>query len=104
MFNKVIMLLLVFLPFVVLEAKEMENFAPSIFVNHGGGPNPVLGEKDNLEIAESLKNVKNHVELKRLKAIIVVTAHREEEIVTISSGKTHDLLYDYTNFPPESYT
>lgn len=79
-------------------------FAPSIFLNHGGGPLPVLGEEYNLEIAESLKNVSRIVDLKRLKAIIVVTAHREEDVVTISAGEHHDLLYDYSNFPPVSYT
>ncbi|KAM3956835.1 uncharacterized protein ACR2FA_009143 [Aphomia sociella] len=78
-------------------------FAPSLFINHGGGPNPVLGEKNNRDIAEFLKNVHNIVDLKSLKAIILVTAHREEDIVTISAGERHGLLYDYYNFPPESY-
>lgn len=79
-------------------------FAPSVFLNHGGGPLPLLGEKYNLEIAESLKNTSQFVDLKRLKAIIVVTAHREEDQVTISAGEHHDLLYDYNNYPPVSYT
>lgn len=79
-------------------------FAPSLFLNHGGGPLPILGEQSELEIAESLRNVDEIVDLKRLKAIIVVTAHREEDVVTISNGEHHDLLYDYYNFPPESYT
>lgn len=79
-------------------------FAPSLFLNHGGGPLPVLGEKRNTEIAEGLRNVSSIVNLSELKAIIVVTAHREEEIVTISSGERHSLVYDYNNYPPESYT
>uniref|UniRef100_A0A2A4JY35 Extradiol ring-cleavage dioxygenase class III enzyme subunit B domain-containing protein n=1 Tax=Heliothis virescens TaxID=7102 RepID=A0A2A4JY35_HELVI len=78
-------------------------FAPSVFLNHGGGPYPVLREKYNIEIGDSLKNVSNFVDLSRLKAIVIVTAHREEEIVTISSGERHSLVYDYYNFPPESY-
>ena len=78
-------------------------FAPSVFLNHGGGPYPVLREKNNIEIGDSLKNVSNYVDLKRLKAIVIVTAHREEDVVTISSGERHSLLYDYYNFPPESY-
>lgn len=77
--------------------------APSLFINHGGGPYPVMGQHENLEIAESLKSVKNYVDLKQLKAIIVVTAHWEEDIVSISSAAHHDLLYDYNNFPPETY-
>ncbi|KAF9416622.1 hypothetical protein HW555_006052 [Spodoptera exigua] len=78
-------------------------FAPSLFLNHGGGPYPVLGEKNNLEIAEALKNVSSYVDLSRLRAIVIVTAHREEDVVTISSAERHSLLYDYNNFPPECY-
>lgn len=80
-----------------------EYYAPSLFLNHGGGPYPVMGEINNIAIAESLRNVSQIVDLKSLKAIIVVTAHREEEIVTISSGERHELVYDYGNFPPETY-
>lgn len=86
-----------------LTMSNCDELAPSLFINHGGGPFPVLGEKYNMAVAEMLKDVPKIVDLKKLKAIIVVTAHREEEIVTISSGKTHNLLYDYNNFPPESY-
>ncbi|CAK1556027.1 unnamed protein product [Leptosia nina] len=77
--------------------------APSLFVNHGGGPLPVLGEKNNQDMADALRNVSNLVDLKRVKAIILITAHREEDVVTISSGERHNLIYDYSNFPPESY-
>ncbi|CAG5019083.1 unnamed protein product [Parnassius apollo] len=78
-------------------------FAPSVFLNHGGGPAPILGIEDDLQIAESLRNISKIVDLKRLKAVIVVTAHREEDSVTISSGNQHHLLYDYYNYPPASY-
>lgn len=78
-------------------------FAPSIFVNHGGGPFPVMGQKDNLEIANSLREVRNLIDFDKLKAIILVTAHWEADVVTISSGERHELLYDYYNFPPETY-
>jgi aromatic ring-opening dioxygenase catalytic subunit (LigB family) len=78
-------------------------FAPSLFVNHGGGPNPVLGEVNNLEIAESLREVDKVIDFEQTKAIILVTAHWEEDIISISSNDRHDLLFDYYNFPPESY-
>ncbi|XP_047039491.1 dioxygenase tasH-like [Helicoverpa zea] len=99
---KLFIIVIVLLP---LCHSKMEDayFAPSVFLNHGGGPYPVLREKYNVEIGDSLKNVSNFVDLRRLKAIIIVTAHREEEVVTISSGGRHSLLYDYYNFPPESY-
>lgn len=73
--------------------------APSLFLNHGGGPNPVLGEKHNIQIADSLKSARELLSLECLKAIIIVTAHWEESVVTISSDKHHHLYFDYNNFP-----
>lgn len=84
--------------------RKMAVTAPALFVNHGGGPMPLLGDKDHAGLTVFLQDeVKKHVNLKELKAIILVTAHWEEDIVTISSGKHHDLFFDYYGFPPESY-
>ncbi|XP_023950908.2 uncharacterized protein LOC112055139 [Bicyclus anynana] len=84
--------------------KNMVAIAPAVFVNHGGGPMPLLGDKDSKGLTEFLRDeVKKHVNLKELKAIILVTAHWEEDKVTISSAKHHDLYFDYYGFPPETY-
>jgi aromatic ring-opening dioxygenase catalytic subunit (LigB family) len=37
------------------------------------------------------------------RAIVVVTAHWEEKVPTISSAAKHSLYYDYYGFPPETY-
>lgn len=85
-------------------ARRMAVLAPAIFVNHGGGPLPLLGEKDHVPLTKFLKDdIHKHIDLKEIKAIILVTAHWEESKVTISSGKHHKLYFDYYNFPPESY-
>lgn len=84
--------------------KKMAFFAPAIFVNHGGGPLPLLGDKEHAELTSFLRDgVKKHLNLKEVKAIILVTAHWEEKVVTISSAEHHDLYFDYYGFPPESY-
>lgn len=84
--------------------RKMAVIAPALFVNHGGGPLPLLGDKDHVGLTVFLRDeLKKHVNLKEIKAIILVTAHWEENIVTISSGKHHDLYFDYYGFPPESY-
>lgn len=84
-------------------AKRM-SVAPAVFVNHGGGPLPLLGDKDHTGLTRFLRDeLQSHINLKELKAIILVTAHWEENKVTISSGKTHSLYFDYYGFPPESY-
>ncbi|XP_049883466.1 uncharacterized protein LOC126378958 [Pectinophora gossypiella] len=85
-------------------ARKMTVIAPALFVNHGGGPLPLLGDKDHKELTNFLRDgVKKHMDLKNIKAIILVTAHWEESKVTISSSDHHDLLFDYYGFPPESY-
>lgn len=85
-------------------ARKMAVVAPAVFVNHGGGPMPLLGDKDHLGLTKFLRDeLKKEVNLKDLKAIILVTAHWEEDVVTISSGEHHDLYFDYYGFPPESY-
>lgn len=68
-------------------ARKMALIAPALFVNHGGGPLPLLGDKDHEALTNFLRDgVKKHVNLKELKGIILVTAHWEEDVVTISSG------------------
>ncbi|XP_045782183.1 dioxygenase tasH-like [Maniola jurtina] len=84
--------------------KNMVAIAPALFVNHGGGPMPLLGDKDSIGLTKFLRDeVKKYVNLKELKAIILVTAHWEENKVTISSSEHHDLYFDYYGFPPETY-
>ncbi|KAJ0169833.1 hypothetical protein K1T71_014439 [Dendrolimus kikuchii] len=85
--------------------QKMAVIAPSIFVNHGGGPLPLLGDEEHAGLTIFLRDeVKKHVNFKSIKAIVLVTAHWEESVVTISSGKHHDLYFDYYGFPKESYT
>ncbi|XP_041988891.1 4,5-DOPA dioxygenase extradiol-like [Aricia agestis] len=84
--------------------KRMAVLAPAVFVNHGGGPMPLMGDKESAGLTQFLRDeVKKHVNLKELKAIILVTAHWEESKVTISSAEHHDLYFDYYGFPPETY-
>ncbi|XP_013195267.2 uncharacterized protein LOC106138612 [Amyelois transitella] len=78
--------------------------APALFVNHGGGPLPLLGDKDHAGLTKFLRDdIQKHINLKLIKGIILVTAHWEENVVTISSGSHHSLYFDYYGFPPESY-
>ncbi|CAK1597728.1 unnamed protein product [Parnassius mnemosyne] len=84
--------------------RKMMVLAPALFVNHGGGPMPLLGDKEHAGLTIFLRDeVKKHVNIKELKAIILITAHWEENKVTISSGKHHNLYFDYYGFPPVSY-
>ena len=76
---------------------------PSIFVNHGGGPLPLLGRQPAL--AQHMKEVRTRWLPQDIKpdAIVVVSAHWESDKIQISSGLHPSMLYDYSGFPPESY-
>ena len=94
-------------PQVLLTGSVNMTRAPAIAFSHGGGPMPLLGDPFHEHIVYSLRNrVPKILRLNspdRPRAICLVTAHRSESLPHISSGERHSLLYDYYNFPPETY-
>jgi hypothetical protein len=80
------------------------NMAP---LAHGGGPMPLLGDPNHAALVKSLQTrVPAILKLgtaDQPRAIVLVTAHWNTEIPTISSGERHELLYDYYGFPDAAY-
>ncbi|WP_455217188.1 DODA-type extradiol aromatic ring-opening family dioxygenase [Kaarinaea lacus] len=85
--------------------------APVLFIPHGGGPLPLL-EMKKLESTktgttphESMVRFLQEITptLGKPSAILVISAHWEEHVPTITSGKSPSLIYDYYGFPDESY-
>lgn len=74
---------------------------PVVFVPHGGGPMPLLGDVNHLELTRFMRSLA--ADLPRPQAIVVVTAHWEEEVVSITHSAAPGMMYDYYGFPPESY-
>ena len=74
----------------------------AIFISHGGGPLPVLGDPGHREMVEHLGNIASVI--KKPSAIVVVSAHWEEPEVTVTAHPRPPLIYDYYGFPPESYS
>ena len=72
-----------------------------LFLSHGGGPMPLLGDEGHQEMIENLKLIVTKI--KKPSAIIVISAHWEEKVPTITSGTNPSLIYDYYGFPKESY-
>lgn len=72
-----------------------------VFISHGGGPRPLLGDPQHARLVAFLKGLPH--QFRRPKFIVVFSAHWEGRGVAISSAATPDLLYDYYGFPPESY-
>jgi aromatic ring-opening dioxygenase catalytic subunit (LigB family) len=79
---------------------------PAVFLPHGGGPWPFVdlgldpNEVDSL--AGYLRSVRDLPKAPP-KALLVVSAHWEENAPTVMTAERPTLLYDYYGFPPESY-
>ena len=75
---------------------------PVIFLPHGGGPLPLLNDPNHTELIDFLSGLP--ASLPRPKAILMISAHWEEAVVSVSSSPTPTMIYDYSVFPPQSYT
>ena len=73
----------------------------ALFLSHGGGPMPLLGDAGHQEMVSCLTNLA--ASIPKPDALLVVSAHWEEEVPTVTSGKNPSLIYDYYGFPEESY-
>lgn len=72
-----------------------------LYMSHGGGPLPLLGDPAHAELVQVMKDVVD--EFAKPSAIIVISAHWEERAATITAAAKPALIYDYYGFPPESY-
>lgn len=73
-----------------------------LFISHGGGPMPLLGDPGHHDMVERLTEFAS--KLRKPSAILVISAHWEESVPTITAGANPQLIYDYYGFPPEAYT
>ena len=81
---------------------------PAIFVTHGGGPcfwmsfpeplGPNAFKKLGAYFSGLLAGLKE-----RPKAVVIVTAHWEEDKPTVSTAAHPGMLFDYHGFPPHTY-
>lgn len=76
--------------------------AQIIYFSHGGGPLPVLGDAGHKAMVDFM--VQLPAQIRKPDAIIVISAHWEEDIATVISAPSPPLLYDYFGFPPEAYS
>lgn len=79
----------------------MRHKPKALFLSHGGGPLPILGDAGHQEMVACLKNIASSIA--RPAALVVVSAHWEAQLPTITAGKSPSLIYDYYGFPEESY-
>lgn len=81
--------------------RQMKPKPNAFYLSHGGGPLPLLGDAAHGEMVDCLTRIA--ATMPRPRAIIVVSAHWEAELPTITSGSMPPLIYDYYGFPEEAY-
>ncbi|MDX5406783.1 MAG: dioxygenase [Chromatiaceae bacterium] len=75
--------------------------APVLFLPHGGGPLPLLGDEGHKHLTQFITTLGQT--LSPPDAILVVSAHWETAVPALTSAAQPELLFDYAGFPPESY-
>ena len=78
---------------------------PTLFIPHGGGPCFFMDwdPPDTWHrMAEYLRRVPDDVGL-RPRALVVISGHWEEKVVTIQNNPAPPLFYDYHGFPDSTY-
>ena len=72
-----------------------------VFLSHGGGPLPLLGDPNHIELIQHLRQLSQDLEAP--KQILVISAHWEASVIQITHHSNPPLLYDYYGFPEQSY-
>lgn len=74
---------------------------PVAYVPHGGGPLPLMGEPNHAELIRFLRTLPSL--MPKPTAIVMLSAHWETKVVSVSSAATPQMIYDYGGFPAETY-
>jgi len=85
----------------------MSDRTPTFFIPHGGGPcffmDWTMGPADTWDrMGEWLKHMSQAVPTKP-DAILVISAHWEEPVFTVTGAANPSLIYDYFGFPEHTY-
>lgn len=75
--------------------------APALYIPHGGGPLPLLDDPGHKELTRFLRQCPQLFQPPE--AILVISAHWEEQACTVQCGAQPGLLFDYHGFPDASY-
>lgn len=93
-------------PSQVVSSSSRVDRMPAVYLPHGGGPWPFMegmGDPGELKtLADFLRSLKSLPQQKP-KALLVISAHWEEPVPTVTSGERPPLFFDYSGFPPETY-
>ena len=80
---------------------------PTLFVPHGGGPWPWMAPMGPAGMMDPLRDYfRGLLDTlpRRPRAILVISAHWEQPVPTVMTAQKPPMLYDYSGFPPNTYT
>jgi aromatic ring-opening dioxygenase catalytic subunit (LigB family) len=78
---------------------------PAFYISHGGGPWPWVEGKmreTHRKLEAALQRLP-HIVRTTPKAVLMISAHWEEPNFTVMSNPNPPMLYDYNNFPANTY-
>ncbi len=78
-----------------------ETGAQIVYLSHGGGPLPILKDASHKAMMDFMRLLPSR--LRRPDAIVVISAHWEEEVATLLGARAPAMFYDYYGFPAEAY-
>ena len=84
-----------------MDQNSSENKAKIVYFSHGGGPLPILGDASHQAMLDFMKQLPD--QLKKPDAILVISAHWEENAATLLGAAAPAMFYDYYGFPQEAY-
>ena len=80
-----------------MESSQPEQRAQLVYLSHGGGPLPLLGDPGHAAMVEFMRRLGPR--LRRPDSILVVSAHWEEPVATVQGGAAPDLLVRLLRVP-----
>lgn len=83
----------------------MNKRAPVLFVSHGGGPMPLLGDPGHAGMISAFAVIQQKLQqlARKPAALLFISAHWEASQTTITTAAAPPLYYDYYGFPSEAY-
>jgi len=75
--------------------------AQIVYFSHGGGPLPILGDASHQKMIAFMTRLPER--LRKPDAILVISAHWEENAATLLGAANPPMFYDYYCFPPQAY-
>jgi len=72
-----------------------------VYFSHGGGPLPILGDPGHKAMVDFMIGLP--ALLRKPEAILVISAHWEENAATLLGSQNPAMFYDYYGFPDKAY-